>query len=83
MDWHIKFVCILDQNGKLLVGHGKNIPHNGTSDNDKNTHSNPDNLSDVTNSNVSELLKLFSNIRICIFSTQIISCGSLKIVGYI
>jgi hypothetical protein len=61
MDWHIKFVCILDQNGKLLVGHGRDIPQISTSDSDKNTISSPNNLSDTSNSKVDELVDLFLN----------------------
>src|SRR5215510_2970603 len=59
MDRHIKFVCILDQNGKLLVGHSMNIPQISISDNDKSTLSNPINLSDISNSKVGELVELF------------------------
>ena len=59
MDWHIKFVCILDQNGKLLVGHDRDFPSISTSDSDKNTTSSSNNLSDITNSKIDELVELF------------------------
>jgi hypothetical protein len=61
MDWHIKFVCILDQNGKLLVGHGRNIPSINTNDSYKNTISSTNNLFNITNSNskIDELVEIF------------------------
>jgi hypothetical protein len=59
MDWHIKFVCILDQNGKLLVGHGRNIPSISTNDSDKNTIYSSNNLSDIINSKIVELVESY------------------------
>ncbi|HEY7078871.1 MAG TPA: hypothetical protein VH500_04155, partial [Nitrososphaeraceae archaeon] len=61
MDWHIKFVCILDHNGKLLVGHDRNIPLINTNDSYKNTISSTNNLFNITNSNskVDELVEIF------------------------
>ena len=61
MDRHIKFVCIVDQTGKLLVGQGSNIPISSTDDNHKNTISSPYILSDFTklDSRIDELVKLF------------------------
>lgn len=61
MDWHIKFVCILDHNAKLLVGHGRNIPSINTSDSYKNAISNAYNLANITNSNskIDELVEIF------------------------
>ncbi|HEY7082562.1 MAG TPA: hypothetical protein VH500_22965 [Nitrososphaeraceae archaeon] len=56
LDWHIKFVCILDRNGKLLVGQGRNIPLISISD--RNAIYNPNNLPN-TNLKIDELIELF------------------------
>lgn len=59
-DWHIKFVCILVQNGKLIVGHGRScILSINTSKSDKSTISIPDNLPNITYSNIEELVEAF------------------------
>ncbi|MGC1131287.1 MAG: hypothetical protein WA941_00585 [Nitrososphaeraceae archaeon] len=39
LDWHIKFVCILDQNGKLPVGQSRVVRSTNSSDGDKSTNS--------------------------------------------
>src|SRR5262245_19945436 len=62
MDRHIKFVCILDQTGRLLVGQDRNIPSSSTNKRDKETiSSSPYIFSDVTNldSKIDELVELF------------------------
>jgi hypothetical protein len=51
MDWHIKFVCILDRNGKLLIGQSRSMPSISTSD--KNT------MPDTTNLKIDELVEVF------------------------
>ncbi|HEY7570045.1 MAG TPA: hypothetical protein VH796_01630 [Nitrososphaeraceae archaeon] len=59
MDWHIKFVCILDQNGKLLVGQDRNIPSSNTNDNDKNPISSTNNIFDIANSKLIDFVELY------------------------
>lgn len=39
LNWHIKFVCILDQNGKLLLGQSRGAQSINSSDGDKSTNS--------------------------------------------
>jgi hypothetical protein len=61
MDWHIKFVCILDHNGRLLVGYGRNIPSINTNDSYENIISSAYNFANITNSNskIDELVEIF------------------------
>ena len=56
MDWRIKFVCMVDQNWKLLVGRSKSIPFGNMVDNPTDTARN---LTRITNSKIDDLVEIF------------------------
>ena len=56
MDWRVNFVCMVDQNGKLLVGRSKSIPFGNMVDNPTDTARN---LTRITNSNIDDLVEIF------------------------
>jgi hypothetical protein len=55
MDRHIKFVCIVDQNGKLLVGQNRGNQSNDMTDKTTDTNKNWDR---TTNSKMDDLLEV-------------------------
>jgi hypothetical protein len=68
MDWRIKFVGIVDQNGKLLIGKGRSNSSDGITDE----------IIFDTSSNITNSMMFTSSIGTCIYSIPIIFCGLYK-----
>jgi hypothetical protein len=56
MDWRIKFVGVVDQNGTLHVGRSKSIPISNGTDKSAEIARNP---SHITNSKIDDLVEIF------------------------
>ena len=56
MDWRIKFVGMVDQNGKLLVGQSRTIPFGNITDKPVDTARNP---TYIANSKIDDLVEIF------------------------
>lgn len=56
MDWRIKFVGMVDQNGKLLAGQSRSIPLSNMADRPADTARNQ---AHVTNSKIDDLVEIF------------------------
>lgn len=56
MDRHIKFVCIVDRNGKLLLGQSRSSPSNDITDKTIDTI---DSSTHITNSRIDDLFEVY------------------------
>ena len=68
MDWRVRFVGMVDQNGKLLVAQSRSIPFNNTADNPTDT---PRTLTHFDNSKIEDQVEIFyKNKNVHLFSSD-------------
>ena len=64
MDWRVKFVGMVDQNGKLLAGRTRNISFSNTTDNPTdNPTDTARTLTHIDNSKINDLVEIFYKYR--------------------